>query len=168
MEGFADPMQAVQAISSAPRAPSPSATRMAPSGPVAPNFMRGAALRPGIEVDMAPTGSIPAAEDAGRNDPPGHDLQNVLRDAERAQAFTRGSGAVPELAARATRLAPACKEETESVFAEWRPMLETVLERLGAPSPQARLGCAFNSAGEASHRLCASPGSAPTPNGPPE
>ncbi|MBX9761056.1 MAG: hypothetical protein K2Y29_19925, partial [Beijerinckiaceae bacterium] len=62
-ENATDPMQAMQAISSAPRVPAPTATRMVPTMPAAPNFMRGASLRPGLEVDMEPTASIGRRED---------------------------------------------------------------------------------------------------------
>jgi hypothetical protein len=167
LDALVDPLQAMQSISSAARAPLPGATRMMPSAPVAPNMMRGATLRPGLYVDMTPTGSIGPVDGHGSDDMRAG-LPGVLGDAARAQSFAPGTGDVPELALRATRFAPARKEEADAAVIAWRATVAHILERLGAPLPQERLGPPFCAAGEAQPDACAPAVSTPTPIGPPE
>jgi hypothetical protein len=130
LDTFVDPFQAMQAISSAPRVPSPTAVRMMPAGPIAPNFMRGAELRPGLDVDMTATGSIDRADEPVDNwtDQP-------------SPVSRLPSEAFPVVYPAPVPHSPARKEEADGADDEWRPSLAQMLARLGGAGPQARLGC---------------------------
>ena len=133
-EAYTDPYQVMQVISAAPRVPAPSAMRMMPTGSIAPNFMRGAGLRPGLDVDMTATGSVEGGDQLRGSDriplPPMSQLP---------------ADALPALFPSSAPHTPARKEETAGGDVEWPPQLSDVLVKLGRFSPQARLGCPFTS-----------------------
>ncbi len=144
LETYTDPHQAMQAISAAPRVPLPSAVRMMPTGPVAPNFMRGADLRPGLgmDIDMTATGSVDRGdkpiEPAPDETPP---MSQLPPDA------------LPVAYAYPPPHSPARREESDGEDGEWRPSLAHVLARLGGAAPQAMLGCPVFTI-EAARALC--------------
>ncbi len=156
-ETYSDPYQTMQAIAASPRVPLPSTMRMMPTGPIAPNFMRGAELRPGLDVDMTATGSI----DGGER------LRGVLTDDPGPQSQLSDDAQLP-IDAQAPNdswpvafpsLAPhgaARKEESVGGVLTWPPQLTDVLANLGRFSPQARLGCPFTSL-EAVRAGCVAP-----------
>lgn len=125
-EAYVDPYQVMQVISAAPRVPAPGATTMTPSGPVAPNFMRGAQLRPGLDVDMTATGSIEGADPSPVS---GYEALSPPPP-----------GSLPAVYANAPRHSPVRREETGEGDGEWRPGLAHML-RLGGGSPFVRLDC---------------------------
>ena len=133
-EAYTDPYQVMQVISAAPRVPAPSAMRMMPTGSIAPNFMRGAGLRPGLDVDMTATGSVEGGDQLRGNDRiPQPPMSQLPADA------------LPVLFPSSAPHTPARKEETAGGDVEWPPQLSDVLVKLGRFSPQARLGCPFTS-----------------------
>ncbi|MFN3892953.1 MAG: hypothetical protein ACK4MV_21360 [Beijerinckiaceae bacterium] len=142
-ETYVDPYQALQVISNAPRVPLPGAMRATPA---APNFMRGAGLRPGLDVDMTATGSVEGG------DLPGGSSSNELPPVSAPLA-----DALPEAYPYPPPHTPARKEETAASEAEWRPTLTDVLAQLGRSSPQARLGCPFTSLASVRDRCGAKP-----------
>jgi hypothetical protein len=141
LDTFVDPHQAMQAISGAPRVPSPGTLRMIPGGSIAPNFMRGAELRPGLDVDMTATGSIERADQAPANPPP---------------ASQWPADPLPTVYPVPVPNSPVRKEEVEGNGEEWRPRLEQMLVHLGAFSPPSRLGRPIASI-EGMRRFCAAP-----------
>ncbi|MDP2354690.1 MAG: hypothetical protein Q8M31_01330 [Beijerinckiaceae bacterium] len=149
-EAYTDPYQAMQVISAAPRVPLPSAMRMMPTGPIAPNFMRGAGLRPGLDVDMTATGSVEGGDELRGND-----------TSEMPPTSQLPADALPVLFPPSAPYTPARKEETAGGDFEWRPHLTDVLVQLGRFSPQVRLGCPFTSL-EAVRARCAATTPAPS------
>jgi tetratricopeptide (TPR) repeat protein len=133
-ETYTDPYQAMQVISAAPRVPLPSTMRMMPTGPIAPVFMRGAELRPGLDVDMTATGSLEGGDRLKDSEPEELPPMSQLPDDYLPIVV---SPAAPHGAVR--------KEETAGGVVAWRPQLTDVLVQLGRFSPQARLGCPFTS-----------------------
>lgn len=145
-EAFSDPYQTMQAIAASPRVPLPSTMRVMPTGAIAPNFMRGAELRPGLDVDMTATGSIDGGErargiptdDVSSESPMPVDLQSSGGPGEPDESSPLAYPTVaPHGAAR--------KEESVGGVLAWPPQLTDVLANLGRFSPQARLGCPFTS-----------------------
>ena len=145
LETYNDPYQAMQAISSIPPVPLPSAMRMMPTGPVAPNFMRGAELRPGLDVDMTATGSVDGGDRPGEAAP--EELPPMSQLAP---------DALPIAYQYPPPHSPARKEDSDGEDGEWRPTLAHVLARLRGAGPQALLGCPVFSI-EAARAFCASP-----------
>lgn len=160
--GSVDPFEVISAISAATRVPAPSATRMLMVSPGATGFMRGAALRPGLDVDMTPTASIAPAGGSGDGaERDGVPRNGVARDLERARAFSPRAGSTSEITARDTRLAP-WRREDDDAPPEWRMRLDRAIERLALSPAHATPECPSGAGGEARAPSCpAGPVAAP-------
>ena len=104
--------------------------------------MRGADLRPGLDVDMTATGSV------DRGDKPSEPAPD-----EAPPMSQLPPDALPVAYAYPPPHSPARREDSDGEDGDWRPTLAHVLARLGGAAPQARLGCPVFSIG-AARALC--------------
>jgi hypothetical protein len=116
--------------------------------------MRGAELRPGLDVDMTATGSLEGGDRLKDSEPEELPPMSQLPDDYLPIVV---SPAAPHGAVR--------KEETAGGVIAWRPQLTDVLVQLGRFSPQARLGCPFTSL-ESVRAGCVATGPAPRTGAP--